>query len=143
MGKFAKRSPVCDNFYFHESFFCNISANFLFQVTNFIDGETKDKLFSSTDLMVAIYSICHTIGMSSACFNPFLYAFLNDNFRNEFVAIFTLIANLFRICGRFVLMVREKENSHSNNSQISPSHKENKKSPNPNLEASNDNESNV
>jgi len=93
--------------------------------------------------MVAIYSICHTIGMSSACFNPFLYAFLNDNFRKEFVAIFTLIAGLFRFCGRLVLMVRVKKNSHSNNSQASTSNIENKKSPNQNLEASNDNESNL
>ncbi len=58
--------------------------------------------------MVAIYSICHTIGMSSACFNPFLYAFLNENFRKEFVAIFGNIAGFFGICTQFFLMVRDR-----------------------------------
>ncbi|KFB38718.1 AGAP004123-PA-like protein [Anopheles sinensis] len=35
------------------------------------------------DIMVA-YAICHMVGMSSACSNPLLYGWLNDNFRKEF-----------------------------------------------------------
>ncbi|XP_050069996.1 neuropeptide F receptor [Anopheles maculipalpis] len=35
------------------------------------------------DIMVA-YAICHMAGMSSACSNPLLYGWLNDNFRKEF-----------------------------------------------------------
>ncbi|ALC46837.1 NPFR1, partial [Drosophila busckii] len=33
------------------------------------------------------YAICHMIGMSSACSNPLLYGWLNDNFRKEFLEI--------------------------------------------------------
>ncbi|XP_015037452.2 neuropeptide F receptor isoform X1 [Drosophila pseudoobscura] len=37
-----------------------------------------------TSNMLVIYAICHMIGMSSACSNPLLYGWLNDNFRKEF-----------------------------------------------------------
>jgi hypothetical protein len=36
-----------------------------------------------------IFAVCHMIGMSSACSNPLLYGWLNDNFRKEFVDIFS------------------------------------------------------
>ncbi|XP_055616023.1 neuropeptide F receptor isoform X1 [Toxorhynchites rutilus septentrionalis] len=42
----------------------------------FLDGITQE-------IMVA-YAICHMMGMSSACSNPLLYGWLNDNFRKEF-----------------------------------------------------------
>ncbi|OTF82358.1 GPCR Neuropeptide Y-like protein, partial [Euroglyphus maynei] len=32
----------------------------------------------------AIFLISHAIAMSSTCYNPFLYAWLNENFRKEF-----------------------------------------------------------
>lgn len=35
-----------------------------------------------------VYAVCHLIGMSSACSNPILYGWLNDNFRKEFVEIY-------------------------------------------------------
>lgn len=34
------------------------------------------------------FAICHMIGMSSACSNPLLYGWLNENFKKEFVDIF-------------------------------------------------------
>ncbi|XP_016970622.1 neuropeptide F receptor [Drosophila rhopaloa] len=37
-----------------------------------------------TQNMLVRYAICHMIGMSSACSNPLLYGWLNDNFRKEF-----------------------------------------------------------
>ncbi|KAA0201782.1 hypothetical protein HAZT_HAZT006706 [Hyalella azteca] len=37
-----------------------------------------------TDAMLMVYAICHLLGMSSACSNPVLYGWLNDNFRKEF-----------------------------------------------------------
>lgn len=37
-----------------------------------------------TQSMLVTYAICHMIGMSSACSNPLLYGWLNDNFRKEF-----------------------------------------------------------
>ncbi|XP_062561343.1 neuropeptide F receptor [Armigeres subalbatus] len=42
----------------------------------YLDGITQQ-------IMVA-YAICHMMGMSSACSNPLLYGWLNDNFRKEF-----------------------------------------------------------
>lgn len=34
--------------------------------------------------MSIAYAVCHMMGMSSACSNPLLYGWLNDNFRKEF-----------------------------------------------------------
>ncbi|CAG4950837.1 unnamed protein product [Colias eurytheme] len=31
-----------------------------------------------------IFFICHVIAMSSTCYNPFIYAWMNENFRKEF-----------------------------------------------------------
>lgn len=35
------------------------------------------------------FASCHVIGMSSACSNPLLYGWLNDNFRKEFKEVFS------------------------------------------------------
>ncbi|XP_054089903.1 neuropeptide F receptor isoform X3 [Zeugodacus cucurbitae] len=35
-----------------------------------------------TERMLVIYACCHMFGMSSACTNPLLYGWLNDNFRS-------------------------------------------------------------
>jgi len=32
-----------------------------------------------------VYPICHLLTLSSACCNPLLYGWLNDNFRREFI----------------------------------------------------------
>lgn len=37
-----------------------------------------------TQHMIVTYAVCHMTGMSSACSNPLLYGWLNDNFRKEF-----------------------------------------------------------
>lgn len=42
---------------------------------------------STSTLEVMKYAVCHMIGMSSACSNPLLYGYLNDNFRKEFKEI--------------------------------------------------------
>jgi neuropeptide F receptor len=39
---------------------------------------------STSHTMMICYAICHMMGMSSACSNPLLYGWLNDNFRKEF-----------------------------------------------------------
>jgi len=41
------------------------------------------------ETMLIIYAVCHLFGMSSACANPFLYGWFNDNFRNEFRSMLT------------------------------------------------------
>lgn len=37
--------------------------------------------------ILVTYAVCHMIGMSSACSNPLLYGWLNENFRKEFKEI--------------------------------------------------------
>ena len=38
------------------------------------------------------------VGMSSACINPLLYGWLNENFRNEFLEIFNIFKSAFCPC---------------------------------------------
>lgn len=45
------------------------------------------------------FAVCHMAGMSSSCSNPFLYGWLNQNFRNEFEQIFGGLRRIFlRVC---------------------------------------------
>ncbi|KAA0190649.1 hypothetical protein HAZT_HAZT011703 [Hyalella azteca] len=44
-----------------------------------------------TDAMLMVYAICHLLGMSSACSNPVLYGWLNDNFRKEFNELWLIL----------------------------------------------------
>jgi len=46
--------------------------------------------------MLIIYAVAHLIGMSSACINPFLYGWLNENFRSEFTVILAAPFRFFR-----------------------------------------------
>ena len=46
--------------------------------------------------MNIICATCHLFGMSSACANPFLYGWFNENFRGEFKLIFAALYNLLR-----------------------------------------------
>jgi len=39
---------------------------------------------TNKEAMVITYAVCHMMGMSSACSNPMLYGWLNDNFQKEF-----------------------------------------------------------
>jgi hypothetical protein len=73
---------------------------------NFLDDDQRNRLFPSPDSMLCVYAVCHLAGMSSACFNPFLYAFLNENFRKEFVSIFDKIRATFALIFRLALVVR-------------------------------------
>ncbi|RWS13049.1 neuropeptide F receptor-like protein, partial [Dinothrombium tinctorium] len=43
--------------------------------------------FDNPSTFRIVFACCHMIGMSSACSNPFLYGWLNDNFRKEFKEI--------------------------------------------------------
>lgn len=38
----------------------------------------------SDEAFCGIYAVCHVLGMSSACANPVIYGFLNENFSKEF-----------------------------------------------------------
>lgn len=43
--------------------------------------------FEDNQVYRILFACCHLAGMSSACSNPLLYGFLNDNFRKEFKEI--------------------------------------------------------
>lgn len=45
-----------------------------------------------------IYAICHLTGMSSACSNPLLYGWLNENFRKEYIEIWCCVKSC-QACG--------------------------------------------
>lgn len=51
-----------------------------------------------SNLFRITFAICHMIGMSSACSNPFLYGWLNTNFRNEFKELFDLFKLMVSKC---------------------------------------------
>lgn len=45
------------------------------------------------------FFLAHTLAMSSTCYNPFLYAWLNDNFRKEFKQVLPCFQNYRRFPG--------------------------------------------
>lgn len=47
-----------------------------------------------------VYVICHMLVLSSACTNPVLYGWLNENFKNEFMKIFCkgCCIKMFHLC---------------------------------------------
>lgn len=46
----------------------------------YVDVKQSEK----SEQLLLIYAFCHLIAMCSACANPFLYGYLNENFRKEF-----------------------------------------------------------
>ncbi|XP_076363829.1 neuropeptide F receptor-like [Tachypleus tridentatus] len=60
-----------------------LPLNILNVVTDFYYPFQDDSVFR------IVFACCHMIGMSSACSNPLLYGWLNDNFRKEFKEIFS------------------------------------------------------
>jgi len=52
------------------------------------------KLPRDQEMMNIIYATCHLFGMSSACANPFLYGWFNENFRGEFKRLFAIPCRL-------------------------------------------------
>lgn len=44
----------------------------------------KKLIFDLDEVFCAVYAVCHVLGMSSACANPVIYGFLNENFSKEF-----------------------------------------------------------
>lgn len=51
------------------------------------NNDNDDDMF----YMRILYAICHLTGMSSACSNPLLYGWLNENFRKEFREIWCCV----------------------------------------------------
>jgi len=55
-----------------------------------IEGQTDEAILTNDQLCI-IFAVCHAMGMLSACANPIIYGFLNENFHREFVEIFNNI----------------------------------------------------
>ena len=57
-----------------------------------IDMEKGKKTEASTmtdETLCILYAVCHVTSMLSACANPVIYGYLNENFNREFKDIFS------------------------------------------------------
>ena len=60
-----------------------------------IDMETGEKAESAEaatvddETLCILYAVCHVTSMLSACANPVIYGYLNENFNREFKDIFS------------------------------------------------------
>ncbi len=59
-----------------------------------LDSEEKP-LFEDVENLYLTYAVCHLSSMTSAISNPVMYGFMNENFRQEFVKIWSHIKTLF------------------------------------------------
>ncbi|XP_041369772.1 neuropeptide F receptor-like [Gigantopelta aegis] len=64
----------------------NLLSEFNFNVFQGSGSNGADS--ANLDINLA-YAICHMLVLSSACLNPVLYGWLNENFRTEFVKVFS------------------------------------------------------
>uniref|UniRef100_A0A914NQZ8 G-protein coupled receptors family 1 profile domain-containing protein n=1 Tax=Meloidogyne incognita TaxID=6306 RepID=A0A914NQZ8_MELIC len=62
-----------------------------------------NKFSKTASFSVPIFAICHLTAMCSACLNPCCYAFFNNNFRQEFLAMYRKLGliTLYRCFARF------------------------------------------
>ena len=72
-----------------------------------LNGEDTDKINTVSNLvrskseqqLCIIHAVCHVMGMLSACANPVIYGFLNENFHREFKELFgELKKKCFQLC---------------------------------------------
>ena len=77
-------------------------------------NDTFDPFGGNTETMFIIYAVCHMTGMSSACANPLLYGWLNDNIRKEFCEIWASASGKFR---KLLLRVKRPDDGKPNNHQ--------------------------
>jgi hypothetical protein len=51
-------------------------------------GQSGFKFLGMTGNEEVVYGLLHLLGTANACFNPILYGYLNENFRNEYKSIY-------------------------------------------------------
>lgn len=51
-------------------------------------GQSGYKVLGMTGNEEVVYGMLHLLGTANACFNPILYGYLNENFRNEYKSIY-------------------------------------------------------
>ncbi|CAK9296108.1 unnamed protein product [Gordionus sp. m RMFG-2023] len=75
----------------------------LFNLLSDMESVSSSTLFQNLNIPL-IYACCHLFGMSSACSNPILYGWLNDNFKKEFKLIFSKLfsCSLFKYSSNFI-----------------------------------------
>lgn len=73
---------------------CWMPLNCVHLIMEFNINFTKQSYFSN------VFFIAHVIAMSSTIYNPFLYAWLNDNFRKEFRLILPWIFRAIKWCNK-------------------------------------------
>ena len=52
-------------------------------------GQSGYKFLGMTGNEELVYGLLHLLGTANACFNPILYGYLNENFRNEYKNIYS------------------------------------------------------
>ena len=67
-----------------------------------------DKVFCWELYFLSLY-IAHVIAMSSTCYNPFLYGWMNPAFKTEFA----------KLCSRFLNIATAKQDSHNSVNDVS------------------------
>merc|ERR1719495_405927 len=60
-------------------------------IFNLMMGEIRENTDDNT--FFTMFASCHLFGMASACANPILYGFLNENFKKEFQGMFQTISH--------------------------------------------------
>ena len=73
----------------------------VFNIIVDIDNPFGDDIESTME----VYTLCHMLGMSSACSNPVLYGWLNDNFKKEFCEIYAMLTSCQRRSGKRIKIV--------------------------------------
>merc|ERR1712126_237815 len=68
--------------------FCWLPLNVLNIALDVTDRKRYEGDGLSPATMCLVYAVCHVICMSSACANPVIYGFLNENFSKEFKSIY-------------------------------------------------------
>ena len=87
--------------------FSSIFQVLVFTEESRLNGEDTDKINTVSNLvrskseqqLCIIHAVCHVMGMLSACANPVIYGFLNENFHREFKELFgELKKKCFQLC---------------------------------------------
>ena len=61
-------------------------------------GKSESGEKDSEQTTYIIYAICHVAGMLSACANPIIYGFLNENFKAEFKELYSILKKKLSSC---------------------------------------------
>jgi len=67
---------------------CELNISKFSSVQDFSPKFVDSVMGNGGNIHALVYGICHIMGLGNACINPFLYGFLNENFRKEYQHIF-------------------------------------------------------